>query len=57
MKPMKNRQYVKAERFLKRDQEKSYLVEARRPQEENMTQLKESKKPKGKFLKRKSKLK
>ncbi|MBM3178581.1 MAG: hypothetical protein FJZ78_11315 [Bacteroidetes bacterium] len=54
---MKNRQYVKAERFLKRDQEKSYLVEARRPQEENMTQLKESKKPKGKFLKRKSKLK
>jgi len=54
---MKNRQYIKAEEFLKRDKEKQYQINVRRPQEENLTQLKETKKPKGKFLKRRSKIK
>ncbi len=45
---MKNREYIKAEEFLKRDEQKAYQRKVKRAQEENLTQLREKKKPKKK---------
>jgi len=44
---MKNREYIKAEENLKIDQEKRYLRRDKRLQVEQLTLLKETKKPKG----------
>ncbi|MCU0368438.1 MAG: hypothetical protein MUF39_06375 [Cyclobacteriaceae bacterium] len=44
---MKNREYIKAEENLKIEQEKRYQRKDKRAQVENLTLLKETKKPKG----------
>ena len=44
---MKSREYIKAEENLKIDKEKRYQHEDRRQQVEQLTLLKETKKPKG----------
>lgn len=41
---MKNREYIKAEENLKREEQKLYQRKVKRPQEEYLTTLKESKK-------------
>lgn len=42
---MKPREYIKSEENFLIDKEKRYQRKIRRPQEENLTKLKESKKP------------
>jgi hypothetical protein len=48
---MKNREYIKAEENLKIEQEKRYQRRDKRQQVEQLTLLKENKKPKGTFPK------
>ncbi len=45
---MKNQEYIKAEEYLKRDEQKSYQRKDKRAQVEKLTLLKETKKAKKK---------
>lgn len=49
---MKNREYIKAEQNFKREEQKLWQRKDKRAQVENLTTMKEVKKPKGKFRKK-----
>lgn len=49
---MKSREYIKAEENFKREEQKLYQRKDKRAQVENLTQMKEVKKAKGKFRKK-----
>ena len=49
---MKNKEYIKAAENFKREEQKLFQRKDKRAQVENLTTMKETKKPKGKFVKR-----
>ncbi|MFM7193355.1 MAG: hypothetical protein ACKO3B_09435 [Bacteroidota bacterium] len=49
---MKSREYIKAEENFKREEQKLFQRKDKRAQVENLTLMKETKKPKGKFRKK-----
>ena len=49
---MKNREYIKAEENFKIEKEKRFQRKSKRAQVETLTLLKESKKPKGSYVKK-----